>query len=234
MIFWNKVIDFFSFSHIEEWGVGEAVVKFFLGMVLLGLFGLLWIGIERFSFFFGEGNAPTVTKIDLTKDGLTKNEGYLEITGYPGIQVSRDSSNGVVYMENLAEAAKTGKSFYFSLHDKPNSTTSSVIVLKREVFSGLFGHYWKSDQEKFPSPPEKGKKITVKGVAGYYKEDVDDELKYFFATKSVTLPEKVILLHEGTTPSTIKRTLLWFIPALLGFCLGVYLLIQSTYYMLNF
>ncbi len=205
------------------------ILKFVFGLILVALFWPVWFGIERLWFIYKESQPVDPLPVDLSKSKGIPQKGYLEITGYPGIQVAVDSGEPV-YMENLAAAAKTYRSFYFSLHPKNSPSTASVIVERKESFvTNLFGYFPKSMQEKFPFPPEKGKPVTVRGVAGYYVWKPSKEIKQYFEAGGVTVPKETILLQEGS-PATLKNTLFWFIPILLLFVLGIYLFINALYW----
>lgn len=214
--------------------IGEVGVKFVIGIILISLFWPVWFGAERLWFIYHTSTLKQVSPlpVDLSKiKGVPSGgyRGYLEITGYPRVQIAVDSS-GPVYMENLAEAVKTYRSFYFSLHSKNSSSSASVIVERKESFiTNLFGYFPKSTQEKFPSPPENDKPFTVTGVAGYYVSGISKDLRQYFEARGIDVSPEAILLKEGAPPA-LKFTLLWFIPILLLFILGIYLLGNAIYW----
>lgn len=233
----------------EKWDSPSSALKLILGLILFGLtFGLIFfIGFNSLWFIANEG-APalpfsidlttlnidlTTSTIDLVKESLKNvpHKGYLELTGYPGAQISLESS-GSCYAENVGECVKTYKSFYFSLHSSNDiynihgKQTASAIVLRKESFIGNLGYYYKKDMEKFPVLPPKNKLFTVKGIAGYHAGDISSEVIQMFEAEGINVPEDVIFLDEGKNVSSLKITLLWFIPVFLLFCLGVYFIMS--------
>lgn len=213
--------------------IGEVGVKFVIGIILVSLFWPVWFGAERLWFIYHTSTLKQVSPlpVDLSKIKdipSGRYQGYLEITGYPGVQVAVDST-GPIYMENLAEAAKTYRNFYFSLHSKPSSPSAIIVERKESFVTNLFGYFTKSQQEKFPSPPEKGKPVTVTGVAGYYVSGISKDLRQYFEAAGIDVSPTAILLKEGAPP-TLKFTLLWFIPLLVLFILGIYLLGNAIYW----
>ncbi|HLC80712.1 hypothetical protein J4207_04485 [Candidatus Woesearchaeota archaeon] len=202
-----------------EWELGKLVI----GIVILSLclWPVIW-GIGRMWFISKEG--LTLKSVDLNKGIKEPLRGNLQVTGYPGIQISVDSYNAV-YMENLAEAAKTYKNFYFSLHSQQKNSPALVIVQRKETFaSGLFGYFFSSQREKFPLAPEKNKQITVTGIAGYHISSLGKTIKQYFEAEGVNVADTAILLEEGVSIPSYKNTLPWFIPVLLIFLFGGYLI----------
>lgn len=213
----------------ESWDSGASIVKFVIGLVLISLLWPVIFGAQRIWFVIKEGMPAEPIKIDLTKNEFSAkpHKGFLEITGYPQTQVSLDFQNPS-YAEKIE--AKAYKNFYFTLQPEPDSKSPAPIVVERkESFEGLFGFYFGSDRKKFPDMPEKDQPITIKGVAGYHIGDISGDLVGAFWEQDIKIADNVILLAEGTSPPSLKLTLLWFIPIFGLFLTGVYLIISWIY-----
>lgn len=201
-------------------------IKFVVGLLLIIFFWPAVMGGARLWFIAVEGTPKEPIKIDLTKDDwqAVPKKGYLEINGYPGVQVAKDTS-GPVYMENLADAAKTYRSFYFSLHSDTDEKTFALAVVKRKhSLSGIFGRYFSSDEEKIP-PIVSGQQITISGIAGYHGEQMPNDVRQALEANGVVVPQDVVVLDESVSVPSLWLTLLYFIPATIAFLIGAYFLI---------
>lgn len=201
-------------------------IKFVVGLLFIALFWPAVMGGQRLWFIAKEGVPNEPIKIDLTKDDwqTAPKMGYLEINGYPGVQVARDTS-GPVYMENLADAAKTYRSFYFSLHSDVAGKTPALAVVKRKYFlQGIFWRYFASQEKKIP-PLVKEQPIAINGISGYHGEQMPNDVRQTLEANGIVVPRDAIVLDESVSVPSLWLTLLYFIPAIIASFIGVYFLI---------
>lgn len=209
-----------------DWDSGASIVKFVIGFLLLGFFGLAWLGAERIWFIIREGNPAPLISIDLTKNEFSTkpHRGFLEITGYPQAQISLDSQSPS-YMENIQET--TYKNFYYSMQPQPDAESPAPIIVERkESFEGIFGFHSDGDRKKFPAPPEEDKIFTATGLAGYHIGDISGDVVSAFWERNIKIANNAILLAEGSSPPSLKLTLLWFVPVSALFLAGAYLILH--------
>lgn len=200
-------------------------IKFIVGLLFIALFWPAVMGGQRLWFIAKEGAPNEPIKIDLTKDDwqTAPKNGYLEISGYPGVQVARDSASGAVYQEYIDY--KTYRNFYFSLHSDAAGKTPALAVVKRKYFlQGIFWRYFASAEKKIP-PLVKGQPIAINGISGYHGEQMPDDVRQTLEANGVVTPADVIVLDERAGVPSLWLTLLFFIPATIAFLIGAYFLI---------
>lgn len=135
---------------------------------------------------------------------IYKGDGTVTITGYVGEAYSKEY--GPINEQDL----HSYKTYYYLLFDHPRQGGEpKVIVQHHESQIGWLGVYPTS-----PAPqalPKVGSKVTVSGI---------------FDREEKTSPR---ILIEGATPPRLLNTLLWFIPTIIGWLAGVWLIIRWVF-----
>ncbi|MEK7189465.1 MAG: hypothetical protein AAB666_00600 [Patescibacteria group bacterium] len=205
----------------------KALAKLVIGLFLLPFFGLALLGGWRLWFIAEQGQPTEPIIIDLTKDSVENipNKGFLEISGYPRYEVSMDSGTGNLM---TSEGWNTTRNFYFSLHQTAESNFAPVIVIRKYSLVGKLWNYF-GDEKKIP-PIIGGEKITVSGIAGYHGRDLPESVRQEFEANNLTVPLRVVVLDEYASVPSLAVTLIYFIPAMVLFLLGVYFLIHWIYF----
>ena len=200
----------------------KSLMRIPIGLVLLVFLGLAIIGGERLWFIIAEGAPTEPVRIDLSKDDLRTipPKGYLEITGYPRVEVSDESGMGNPLTR---QGWDTTKEFYFSLHPSAETAITPVIVIRKYYLLGTLWSYYDADEKKIP-PITGGQLTVIKGVSGYHGRDLPEQVRESFVAAGVDVSENAIVLDEYAGVPSLGITLAYFIPAAILSLLGLYLL----------
>lgn len=205
----------------------EFYIRFVAGLLLMIPFWLAVNGELKLWFIVKEGSPSEPVKINLVTDDLqtAPRKGYLEVNGYPGLQVTDDTSPSA-NPASLAAGAKTYRFFYLSLHADPAAKTPALAVVKRKYFlEGIYWQYSASEEEKILSLVPAGQQITIRGISGYHGEKMPDEVRQTFEANGVFVPQNIIMLDERASVPSLGLTLLYFVPSTIAFLFGVIFLI---------
>lgn len=205
----------------------KALAKLVIGLFLLPFFGLVLLGGLRLWFIAEQGQPTEPIIIDLAKDSVEDipNKGFLKISGYPRYEVAVDSGTGNLM---TSEGWNTTRNFYFSLHQTAESNFAPVIVIRKYSLVGKLWNYF-GDEKKIPLIVG-GEKITVQGIVGYHGRGLPASVRQEFEAQNLIVPPRAVVLDEYASAPSLTVTLIYFIPAMILFLLGVCFLIPWIYF----
>jgi hypothetical protein len=198
-------------------------IQFTIGLMLvLGLASTVLYGIKKSIFFIDSNSNFEYEKIDLIQQAepYSVSPGLVEIVGYPSRELYDthiDYSSDLLASVTYSYIAVTPKP-----QEKIHPDSPLLIVRRADVLT--------SYDTKETNPLDPNTPISIKGILGYHADsNIPDTIKDQFIDKLGHKNSTILTITEDTQIPAKATFLIWFIPVLLSFGIGLFLVLRWLY-----